>query len=31
MTPDDLLAATLRRAPSAPLLTSYDDLGGGRV
>src|SRR3712207_8160747 len=31
MTPADLLAATLRRAPAAPLLTSYDDLGGGRV
>ncbi len=30
-TPADLLAATLRRAPAAPLLTSYDDLGGGRV
>jgi uncharacterized protein (TIGR03089 family) len=30
-TPADLLAVTLRRAPAAPLLTSYDDLGGGRV
>jgi uncharacterized protein (TIGR03089 family) len=30
-TPADLLAATLRRAAAAPLLTSYDDLGGGRV
>lgn len=30
-TPADLLAATLRRAPAAPLLTAYDDADGARV
>src|ERR687894_2706386 len=29
--PSQLLDDVLRRAPAAPLLTSYDDLGGGRV